>query len=316
MKKKSGTETTSDYGRLGAAIALAAAAVLGTSCSTALITSPWKVQNVTINGRADDWQGALTVFETKGLSLGIRNDDQFMYLCLTSDTPEMRTKIITRGLTVWLDPAGGKSKAVGIRFPISRSDAQQVMARMNEAERQALMTKLQQAAPQAQSRLMEQMVPRAAVLLGPEKDAENPVTLENLVKQGVEVRSASTGGVFVYELKIPLAVDARHPFAIGVLPGQPVGVGIDIPSMPRVMGGGEAMGGGGGMGGGEAMGGGGTGGGEAMGGGGGTGGGEATGGGMGGGGMTGGGMRGGGTGGGLSGLKFWIKVNLAKTGNS
>ena len=62
-------------------------------------------------------------FEDKEFSLGLRNDDKNLFLCLTIDNPMMRAQALTRGLTVWFDPDGGRAKTFGIQFPIGRPDA-------------------------------------------------------------------------------------------------------------------------------------------------------------------------------------------------
>jgi hypothetical protein len=78
--------------------------------------------------------------------------------------------------------------------------------------------------------------------------------------KGIEVRMRNAGGIFVYELKVPLRSDEERPFAVGVGPGDVIGVGFLSPRMrmqrPAGMRGGGRMPGGGGMGGRGGMGGG------------------------------------------------------------
>jgi hypothetical protein len=99
------------------------------------------------------------------------------------------------------------------------------------------------------------------VIHGPGKDEVHPRVIDE--GKGVEVRIApAAGGAIVYELKVPLAVTADRPYAIGTRPGAVLGVGLEATRLdtsgmrPRM--GMRGMGGamGGGRGGGGRMGGG------------------------------------------------------------
>ena len=72
----------------------------------------------------------------------------------------------------------------------------------------------------------------------------------------IDVKMRNAGGTFVYELRVPLISSEEHPFAVGVKPGDMIGVGFLSPKLQmqrsRGMrsGGMPGMGGRGGMGGG------------------------------------------------------------------
>jgi hypothetical protein len=281
---------------------LAAILFFSSACSTLQLNSRWNSQGVVVNGRPDEWQGDLTYIKKDDFSLGLRNDDRYVYVCLYTESRMMRSMAQARGLTVWFDPNGGRSKVFGIQYPMGRAALQQILQQMSEEERQDLIGKIQQGDQDAR-RKMAQLMMRDAVILGPQKNAQVQIPITELTD--VEVRMSLSSQFFVYELKMPLAVSEQSPYAIGASTGLPLGVGIEIQGMARFPGGA-----GGGRGGGSAgMGG-------EMGGGGGEdvvgeGGGGA---GMGGG--RGGGMRGGMSGSrprGTSGVKFWAKVELAKS---
>jgi len=63
------------------------------------------------------------------------------------------------------------------------------------------------------------------------KDIEGPgkaLSLEEAAKFGVEAKVGRENGYFVYELKVPLAKSAEHPYAIGVKKNKPIGLGLEI----------------------------------------------------------------------------------------
>jgi len=83
----------------------------------------WSQEQVNIDGDESDWQEALTYVEGKNVSLGVKNDGEFLYVCLVSTDRMLRRQMMMRGFTVWFDPDGGKEKTFGLRFPIGMIDS-------------------------------------------------------------------------------------------------------------------------------------------------------------------------------------------------
>jgi hypothetical protein len=226
--------------------------------------------------------------DKQNLFLGVRNDTDYLYVCLASEDQAVISRILRQGMILWFDPEGGKEKTFGIKYPVGRQGMQPGEGRMmrpdNEEDRQK-MRRAMMAISNELEILQESKVPIRT-------------SIENL--KGIEVFLKRSTGLIVYEAKIPLQENQDFPFAIGAEEGSEIGIGIEVPKMTMNMN--RAAGGMGGRGGG--MGGGGMGGrGGGMGG---------RGGGMGGGGMGG---RGGGMGGQRAnmqkGIKIWTTVHLA-----
>lgn len=243
-----------------------------TSCGQVEVESRWRTGAIVIDGRADDWQGVLYTVEGKGLALGVQNDGEFVYICLQASDRRMLAPVLRDGLIVWFDPAGGKDKVLGVKFPlgVDWSDFEGPL-------------------PGAQDRTgtrRNALADRDEVeILGPGRDEMIRFKREELKSIEVAVQNR---GTFTYELKIPLIVGPDTPYAAAVLPGRTLGIGFNSPKPDLIRagrGGGMApgRGGSGGMGGRGGMGG------------------------MGG---MGGGRRGG-MRGGAEPLKIWLKANLA-----
>jgi hypothetical protein len=66
-------------------------------------------------------------------------------------------------------------------------------------------------------------------ILGPSEGEST--TVLNDGSSGVEVALEYSQGTFGYELKIPMAADERHKYAIGTTPGQKVGIGFETPEI-------------------------------------------------------------------------------------
>lgn len=66
---------------------LLASALLSCSSATQL-SSVWKTNEIKIDGNASDWSSYQTNIKDSPVSLGLRNDDEFVYLCLMSPNPQ------------------------------------------------------------------------------------------------------------------------------------------------------------------------------------------------------------------------------------
>jgi hypothetical protein len=252
----SGTEKAGRIGIYGTFVLTVVTALLAAGCVGPLrVDSLWQNGNVVVNGKSDDWRGALYYFEDSDFSLGLRNDEDHLYLCLTAESPMMRMQIMAQGLTIWFDPAAGKEKVFGIRFPMGRTENPGERPPREGGQRPQETPQRRQMDPEAQERMLQNLI-RDAVLIGPEKDALNQVPIEDLrdIQLDIDLR----GGLLTYEMKIPLEPREDRPYAVGAGPGMALGVGLEIPKMdrsemrrmmPSVMGGRGGMGGmGGGMG--------------------------------------------------------------------
>lgn len=86
--------------------------------STIDLTSSWKEREIIIDGNRSDWSGKTTYYEKHDISLGFRNDQDFLYLCVFTSNRSTQMQILSGGMTVWLDPEGNENKQFGFRFPI------------------------------------------------------------------------------------------------------------------------------------------------------------------------------------------------------
>lgn len=260
-------------------------ALLITGCaSMKQLESTTLDRTIAVDGSDADWQGAIIPVEDKDLSMGLRHDDDFLYLALITRKPEHIRQMVAMGMTVWFDPKGGKDKHMGIRFPLGLLET--------DGDLQMLM-------PGGRTPDVDMMQERFAQSLGEleivyEGEAEGFRTDVDAL-QRVEVAAVLEGGMFIYELKMPLRETGSYDYAIGLKASRMIGIGVETPELDREAMREQMMRGGGG---------------------------RRPGGGMGGGGMPGGGMGGGMPGGGMgpggmpslpSPVKLWVQVTLSDT---
>lgn len=204
---------------------------------------------IVIDGKTDDWQGDLYVVPGERLSIGFLNDRENLYVCVLTSDSSIRFQILAQGFTVWFDPNGGKEKVFGIKYPLGPPAGQQPKMAMGEMGEPVF-------DDPSGTALNEFEIVKS--------EKEPPQKMEFSQAKGLEIKVASSTGLIVYEMKIPLVQSGENPVAVGAVPGKMVGIGFetgkfDASQMPRgnrggTPGGGEGtgrppMGGGGGHGG-------------------------------------------------------------------
>src|SRR5512140_1917160 len=208
---------------------------------------------ITIDGRQTDWSGSLQEFGKEPVSAQVANDGKFLYLRLASSDPGTRMQLTRLGLTVWFDPAGGTKKVLGIRYPVFEQGrgGEEGRGGGRGGEQGERRRGGSRAGGEGGDSTAEFTPPDRVDILGPGKDDARSLTREYL--QGVEVAMAIDQGTVLYELKVPLAKTADHPYAIGAETGKTIGLGLETTKLEQRSfgreGGGFGRGGGGGFGG-------------------------------------------------------------------
>jgi hypothetical protein len=202
-----------------AALSLALVILVTTGCNpfTSYQTESLVPEHkIVIDGKTDDWVGALYVAPGETVSIGFLNDQQDLYVCMIAEDRATRAQIMTQGLTIWFDPQGGTQKIFGIKYPIGtpQGELPKPPDPLKEVEapedyRSVDLTRLE--------------------FIGGEK--AKPQLMEASNVKGIEIKVVPSTGLFVYELRIPLLRTEEYPFAVGVNPGRTVGIGFESPEI-------------------------------------------------------------------------------------
>jgi len=188
-------------------LALVAGALACWACGSSELASRWRDREIVVDGKLDDWEGLQTTLAAKERAtetrIGVANDGEAIYLSLETADPNLARLISHRGLTVWLDPAGGKAQTLGVRFPLP---AARPPSRWGE---------IGGSAPGgAQLDRLE--------LLGPEPYTRKELSAPGA--DGVQAALGAEGGRIGYELRVPIA--ASPAWGLRVKPGAKIGVGL------------------------------------------------------------------------------------------
>jgi hypothetical protein len=210
-----------------------------TGCGTFKLKSKWLDREITVDGQSNDWLGAMMYIEKKNISVGLFNDENFLYICMIAEDQSVRNQVMRQGVMLWFDPSGGKKETFGIKFPLGMQPGDFPMGRRGDEQDPERFR-------QAPRRSMTELE-----IFGPGEDESLRILKEDA--KGIEINVKGLSGMLVYELKVPLNHSEEHPYAIGAKAGSSIGVRLETPKMSRQrMGGrGGGMGGKGGMGGGR-----------------------------------------------------------------
>ncbi|MFC1552724.1 hypothetical protein ACFL6P_09215 [Candidatus Latescibacterota bacterium] len=185
------------------------------------IESAWRDREVIINGidGGAEWENARYFFENENITIGLLNDENTMYIRLSSRDRIMQRQLLTLGFTVWFDEKGGRKKTLGIHFPLgSKTGGMEMIRRDKNA---SMNDDLEQ---------FRKMIEASQIdieIIGPGKDAHTTLTVEDVRELGIHVKMDVSKGNLVYELQIPLLRSESQPYGIGMERAQAIGLGLE-----------------------------------------------------------------------------------------
>ena len=184
-------------------------------CGEREVNSKWRDREITVNGIDTEWKGARLFLDKEKVTIGLLNDESYLYVRLSSRDRKMQAQMIGLGLTVWFDPKGGRKKAFGIHFPLGRqTNGTQIMRRDGKGDSDQFQRMLEE----SQSELE---------LLGHSEDESCTMLVSDVEELGINVKIDMSKGNLVYELKVPLTQNELHPFAIATDTTKTVGIGFE-----------------------------------------------------------------------------------------
>lgn len=233
------------------------ATILSTGCSsTKSLESTTPASAVTIDAHIEDWNDVVRKVDDEAFSMGVLNDDEYLYVALYFTDQQSTSQIMRNGLILWLDHEGGKKKNIGIRFPLGMAAGDRPQGqRPNATGRAAGDPSLN---PEIMSERLARQTSEVEILLDGDEHG-NRFQIESVL--GLDVKASVEYGALIYEMRIPLQKGNDYSYAVGAEPGAVIGLGIETPEVNREVnrpsGGGAGFGGRGGGGGGAGFGGGG-----------------------------------------------------------
>jgi hypothetical protein len=186
-------------------------------CGGPELPAGWAEPGLTVDGKLDDWGSTLNYFEEQRVTLGVRNDDRYLYLCVNSTNSGLLMRALVQGLEVWVDPKGGKAKSFGIRYPLGVREMDFDIG--HEGRRFD---------PRDLARKYEGGPNELRVFTGPGESH-----LAKPGEGGIQVAMGRPENDLSCELRFPLFAREGEPHAIGARPGALLGIGFVIPEPGR-----------------------------------------------------------------------------------
>jgi len=183
------------------------------------LTSQHRNKSIIVDGESSDWEGIPPTVVKDHIAVSVCNDEEYLYLCLSTGEREIEREMLSGGFSVWFDPGGGSKKIFGFHFPLSVrpgsfSGSGQPGQDLSPEE------------PPIGERVTKEME-----ILGPGEQDRSIVPL--LSERQVQVALGNSTGRLVYELRVPLPRDASHLYGIGLPPGGTAGIGLVTAEVER-----------------------------------------------------------------------------------
>jgi len=215
-------------------------ALLASCASPPTPQSSWRDRQVLIDGRDGEWEGAKYYVEQSNVDIGVLNDGEYLYLCMSAVERPTMMQVLGHGMTTWLNAKGNRDRSFGVRYPNGRTE-DMAMPRPTGGRGGMRPGRRAEGGEPLDPRQLEAYVERALEGQAPEMlhDGDDEGRRLGLAdSEVVEVRMGFDRGRLIYELKVRLARTEPHGPGIGAVEGKRVGVGLITPELtPGGMGG-------------------------------------------------------------------------------
>lgn len=209
-------------------------AVFG-GCGEEQLTSVWRDREIAVDGLYSDWTGPLPYLDRQSMYVGVRNDDEYLYVLVKTVDLRAQMKVLRLGLTLWFSPEGKKTGRLGIRYPIGVEDhgiplyGEGPPRGLSAEQREKIAESLSEMEilyftplvhEQAGTPVSPCARPHEGGPLG--QVQESRVKVERADSCAIRVAVRDTSEVVVYELRVPLKRTDGSPWAVGAAPGDKI----------------------------------------------------------------------------------------------
>ncbi len=212
-------------------------AVLLQGCGGMKLESRWRDREISIDGMIGspgevdrEWAGARTALEDENVSVGLVNDEEYLYMSLVLGDASFGRQVVGMGFTLWFDPDGGNNREFGIRFPLGVGQSGFPLAGSGMPSFARPDVGSDREDGDFEAHLQETLEAMTQLeILGPGERDRRKLHVHDA--GGIDVEMGTSNGALVYELRVPLAGMVDHPYAIGAKPGSVIGVGLETPKI-------------------------------------------------------------------------------------
>lgn len=198
-------------------------ALLVTGCgSTVELTSTPVPGRININGDAADWGTNLKYIPDQKAAVGISNDNNYFYLCLTTSDMSKVIPMFVGGFTVWLQNESGNDEEIGIKYPL-HNIVDESRAMLNPAEFRE----------KGRGMMISKMIKNQDEIRILNQDNYPLTVISTSDSSGLKAAIGYNNDQFVYELRVPLKVDEQNKYGINARPGDKLLVKLETSKPDR-----------------------------------------------------------------------------------
>ncbi len=193
----------------------------------------WQNQPITVDGYNNDWPSPYPNYDEKAMiGYNVTNDKDNLYITMETGDLATQLKILTQGLTVWIDKSGGEDEVMAINYPLPSNDKNLGVVTQNHGP--SSRTNLDKIRLELEERAKSALLKANEYSLQGFKACNLQYPLLAIDTCGVTVRMAiDSDNELVWEAKIPFKsfygrnqIERRDK-------GKPIGIGFELTAIDR-----------------------------------------------------------------------------------
>lgn len=194
------------------------------ACSSEKYISSWNEDKIIVDGNQSDWKGKLNYIEDERVAVGVFNDNENLYLCLTTDDRGKIMQLLNLGMTLWIKPDDDRVKTIGIKYPI-KSDDFDMRSMRNKSQKgneEDFLRKYLEGFQNKQNELQ---------IVNEDNYSLYAYPINN--DSGIRIKMGESMHQLVYEISIPIADNNMSEFYMDLFPGDNLTIGFETNEFQR-----------------------------------------------------------------------------------
>jgi len=197
--------------------------LLMTGCSSTLEMASNPVPgSININGDAADWGTNLKYIPDEKAAVGISNDNNYFYLCLTTADMSKVMPMFAGGFTVWLENETNNDEVIGVKYPLHNI--------VNESR---IMVNPGEFREKGRGMMISKMIASQDEIRILNKNNYPLTVISTSDSSGLKAAIGYNNDQFIYELRVPLKVDAHNKYGLNAHPGDKLLVKLETEKPDR-----------------------------------------------------------------------------------
>ncbi len=181
-----------------------------TGCSSTIeLTGTPMTNRIDIDGNASDWGTNLKYLSDEHLAVGISNDDDYLYLCLTTNDIIRAMPLFAGGFTVWIENENHDENTIGIKYPMH-----------NIVNESGIMVNPEEFRKGGRGMMIDRMIRNQDEIRILNKDNFPVTVISTSDSSGLTARLGFNNDRFVYELRVPLKIDENNKYGLSAMAGD------------------------------------------------------------------------------------------------